>query len=67
MSATPDEVLTAEEAAKLLKVSVSHVREMAKQKKLPGLRLGARWCFSRERLLQAVRGENNGSATKTRV
>lgn len=62
-----DEVLTAKEAAKLLKISVSHVYEMATKKQLPGLRLGSRWIFSRERLLQAVRGEINGSPSKTRL
>lgn len=65
MIETRDEVLTAEQAAQLLNVSPAHIRAMAKKKQLPGLQLGTRWCFSRDRIMAKVRGEDD--KTKTAV
>ena len=46
-----DEVLTAVEAARLLRVGESTVRELAARGELPGRRIGRSWRFSRRALL----------------
>jgi excisionase family DNA binding protein len=46
-AATPDEVLTLEEAAALLKLSADAVRERAEAGDLPGRRFATEWRFTR--------------------
>lgn len=47
----PDEVLTTQEAADLLKLSAGHVSDLARCGDLPGVKLGRDWRFSRRALL----------------
>lgn len=49
---TRDEVLTAREAAELLKMPVSTIYELARRGELPARRLGRTWRFLRPRLEQ---------------
>ncbi len=49
-----DEVLTAEEAAELLKVSKKTVLRHAREGGIPGAKLGRVWRFSRRELLDLV-------------
>lgn len=49
--AEPSPVLTAEEAAELLRVETSVVLELAAADQLPGRQVGDEWRFSREALL----------------
>lgn len=45
------EILTAEEAARLLRLSTVYVRAAAADGRIPAQRVGGRWRFSRSRLL----------------
>jgi excisionase family DNA binding protein len=51
------EVLTANEAAELLRVSTRTVLTLAREGKLPGEKVGRAWRFVRADLLDYVRGE----------
>jgi len=55
---TEDEVLTAEEAAELLRVSTKTVLSLARDGSLPGEKVGRAWRFVRTDLLDYVRGGN---------
>lgn len=50
------EVLTAEEAARLLRVSTKTVLALARQGALPGEKVGRAWRFVRSDLLAHLRG-----------
>lgn len=47
-------VLTTEEAARLLKVSVNVVKNLAAKGKVPALKVGREWRFNRDALLAVV-------------
>jgi excisionase family DNA binding protein len=51
------EVVTAEEAAELLRVSVKTVLALARAGALPGEKVGRAWRFVRADLLDYVRGQ----------
>lgn len=60
-----EEVLTTEEAAKLLRVSTKTVLGLARDGVLPGEKVGRAWRFLRSDLLNYLRGpkrETNGVA-----
>lgn len=52
MSTAPHEILTPDEAAKLLRVPVSTVYALARQGQLPGFKVGKHLRFYRTELLQ---------------
>lgn len=56
MSATADEVLTAEEAAALLKVSTKTLLRLARSGDLPGQKVGRAWRFVRGDLVELCGG-----------
>ena len=47
-----DEVLTADEAAELLKVSVQTVLKESREGRLPGIKVGREWRYSRFALMR---------------
>ena len=49
-----NEFLSTAEAAELLGYSEYHVRELAKKKQIPALRVRRRWRFPRERILEWI-------------
>lgn len=49
-----DEILTATEAAELLKVHKRTVYRLAEEGVIPGTRIGHRWRFSRKNILALV-------------
>jgi excisionase family DNA binding protein len=49
-----DEILTAEEAAELLKVHKRTVYRLAEEGAIPGTRIGHRWRFSKKNILDMV-------------
>lgn len=44
------DVLTADEVAKYLRIHPYTVRRLAREKKLPGFRIGGQWRFNRSQL-----------------
>ena len=50
-----DEVLNAEQAADLLKFHVEYVRELARQGKIPAVKVGGSWRFVREEIINWLR------------
>ena len=54
------EVLTLEEAAKLLRVSNTTLYGLVKQEKLPARRIGREWRFSKNALLEYLKGNKPG-------
>ncbi len=59
MSSEPDEILTTKEAAKLLKISVAHIKNQANAGKIPGRKYGKLWRFSKLQLLENFRKGTN--------
>jgi excisionase family DNA binding protein len=62
-----DEVLTADEAAVLLKVSVQTVLKESREGRLPGIKIGREWRYSRIALMRHLgqyvgKGEPGGNA-----
>jgi excisionase family DNA binding protein len=64
-----DEILTATEAAELLKVHKRTVYRLAEEGVIPGNRIGHRWRFSKQNILAMVAkpevqaaGESNGKS-----
>ncbi len=53
---TVDALLTASEAAALLRLDVRRVQTLARSGRLPGVRAGRKWLFPRQALLDALRG-----------
>ena len=56
------EVLTAEEAADLLRVSTKTVLMLAREGTLPGEKVGRAWRFVRTDLLDYVRGQKRSGS-----
>jgi excisionase family DNA binding protein len=56
------EVLTAEEAADLLRVSTKTILALARDGSLPGEKVGRAWRFLRADLLEYVRGHHRRRA-----
>jgi excisionase family DNA binding protein len=54
---TYPEILTIEQAADMLQVSVRTLQRMVKKKQIPGRQVGSQWRFDREQLRQWVRCE----------
>jgi molybdopterin-binding protein len=57
--------LNAKEAAKLLKLNVKRVQNLARAGKLPAARIGRKWLFRREEIEALLRGRAAPSATAT--
>lgn len=57
-----DEVLTADEAAHLLRVSTKTILTLARDGVLPGEKVGRAWRFVRADLLEYLRGETRRKA-----
>jgi excisionase family DNA binding protein len=57
------EILTMEQAADLLQVSVRTLQRMVKTGDVPGRRVGRQWRFDRDQLKEWVRGEASAQAT----
>ena len=53
----PDEVLKVNEAAKLLRIGPNEIRSLAVSGRLPAVRLGNGYKFSRRQLLEWLRAE----------
>ncbi len=51
-----EDFLTADQAASLLRLHVKRVQAMARAGTLPGVRVGRKWLFPRERLMDALHG-----------
>ena len=51
------EILTMEQAAEMLQVSVRTLQRMVKDGRMPGRQVGSQWRFDRDQLRQWVRGE----------
>ena len=51
-----DDLITAAEAAKLLRIHVKRVQHLARTGRLPATRFGHKWLFSRSRLLAGQSG-----------
>jgi excisionase family DNA binding protein len=56
-----DEILTASEAAALLKVHKRTVYRLAEEGAIPGSRIGHRWRFSKDNILALVSKGESGS------
>lgn len=56
-----DEILTADEAAQLLRVSVKTVLKLARDGRLPAQKVGRAWRFHRTQLLDWVAGSPSGA------
>lgn len=65
MSETLDRILKTAEAAKLLRVSETHLKKQAREGAIPGRKSGKLWRFSEARLIEYVRGDDNGSTSKS--
>ncbi len=57
------ELLTAVEAAALLRVDVRRVQTLARLGRLPAVRAGRRWLFDRDELLATLGGSGGSSAS----
>ena len=55
------EIITLEEAAKMLKMSEYTLRRYAKRRAVPAHKIGGQWRFSREELLEWFRAAAPGS------
>jgi excisionase family DNA binding protein len=62
-----DEILTATEAASLLKVHKRTVYRLAEQGVIPGNRIGHRWRFNRTNILALVSKGESAGATEASV
>jgi excisionase family DNA binding protein len=60
-----DEILTAREAAELLKVHKRTVYRLAEEGVLPGSRIGHRWRFSRNSILALICKPDSASAIES--
>jgi len=57
MSSTYPEILTLQQAAKMLQISERTLQRMLKKGEIPGTQVGGQWRFDREQLRALVRGE----------
>lgn len=60
-----DDLITAAEAAKLLRLHVKRVQHLARTGQLPATRIGHKWLFSRSRLLGTHAGPHGGTSAWT--
>ena len=65
--ADPNEVLTLEEAAELLRVEERVVERLAARGELPGRKLGREWRFTRAALLEWLGQAASGTGTRPRA
>ena len=63
---TREKLLTTQEAAQQLKVSVSTVTRMARSGRLPGMRVGKLWRFSQSELTLKLRQQKLAGQKKKR-
>jgi excisionase family DNA binding protein len=64
VKASPPMLLTADEAAKYLRLHVKSVYRLARSRKIPSIKVGGRWRFHREALDFWVReGRLNSNTT----
>lgn len=54
-SAPDDDVITAEEAAAMLRCTVVTIQRWARRGEIPGRKIGKRWLFSRAQLADHIR------------
>ena len=50
----PKELLTAEEVAHMLDYTARYVRQLAREREIPALKVRRRWLFPRQRLLEWI-------------
>ncbi len=67
MENSHSDILTVEEAAKLLKIPRSSVYKLAQEGKIPAKKVGRHWRFHRGVLLRYVAGVSNPDAPITSV
>ncbi len=53
-----EELMTIEDVAKYLKLSVYTIRAMLREKRIPGFKLGKMWRFKKERIDQWIENKN---------
>ena len=56
------EILTLAEAASLLQCCPHTLSKMAREGKVPGMKLGREWRFSRKKLLEVINGRDSAQA-----
>lgn len=54
------EICETQEAANALRISTKHLRDMAAQGQISAFRSGRKWLFTREALIEYVRGGGHG-------
>jgi len=59
-----DDILDADEVARLLKINEQTVKRMANRGELPGFRIGNRWRFMRQDILDYIEEQKRKSQTK---
>jgi excisionase family DNA binding protein len=64
--AAPEEVLTLEEAARLLRIDPEELADLATRQRIPGRRIGAEWRFSRATLRSWLAGVGSWEAEPPR-
>jgi len=58
------EVLTAAEAAEILRLHVITLRELARQGRVPARKVGREWRFVRSQLERWLEGQENGATRR---
>ena len=58
------EIMTAEEVARYLKLNKITVYKYAQQGRIPGIKIGNRWRFDREKIEELVRKAESESPVK---
>ena len=64
MISVSDDILDADEVARLLKINEQTVKRMANRGELPGFRIGNRWRFMRQDILDYIEEQKRKSQTK---
>lgn len=59
-----EQMLTTQQAADLLRMHVKSVQSMARRGKIPGVRVGRKWLFSRAALLSRLGALAHGAPTR---
>ena len=57
MQQVPEPMMTAEEVAAFLKISLSMVYKLRREKRLPGIQVGSLWRFNPDTVRAFARGE----------
>ena len=55
-----EKIITAQELAKLLKVSASTIYKLASSGELPGFKIGDSWRFEMDDVMKLIHGKGNG-------